>query len=175
MPQHPIFWVHVFVCPLLRRPHSACHVEQMFSLMGHIQTKDCLHLGNNNLHHLATLYPPIPCAQEPPCARTAPLVPRSNSRTTFFYHGIGFFMVLVDAGQLFRCAGQHFMCVAPPSGGTLLVSHRRTYPLRPSPLPFTGLGSPFKGLSPPFEGLGSPLKGLGPPFKGLGSPLKGVG
>ena len=60
----------------------------------------------------------------PPCPRTAlrknhPLVPRSNSRTTFLYHGIGFFMVLVDAGQLFRCAGQHFMCVAtgPPIRG----------------------------------------------------------
>ena len=76
----------------------------------------------------------------PPCLGTAlrknrPLVPRSNSCTTLFYHGIGFFMVLVDAGQLFRCAGQHFMCVAtgPPSGGTLSVSHRRTYPLTPPP------------------------------------------
>ena len=53
----------------------------------------------------------------PPCLGTAlrknrPLVPRSNSRTTFFHHRIGFFMVLVDAGQLFRCAGQHFMCLA---------------------------------------------------------------
>jgi len=44
--------------------------------------------------------------------KNRPLVPRSNSRTTFFYHGIGFFMVLVDAGQLFRCAGQPFMCIA---------------------------------------------------------------
>ena len=53
----------------------------------------------------------------PPCLGTAfrknrPLVPRSNSRTPFFYCRIGFFVVLVDAGQLFRCAGQHFMCIA---------------------------------------------------------------
>ena len=35
----------------------------------------------------------------------------------FFYQGIGFSMVLVDAGQPFRCAEQHFMCVAtgPPN------------------------------------------------------------
>ena len=40
----------------------------------------------------------------PPCLGTAlrknrTLVPLSKSRTTFFYHGIGFFMVLVDAGH----------------------------------------------------------------------------
>ena len=36
--------------------------------------------------------------------------------------GIGFFMVLVDVGQLFRCAGQHFMCVATgPSRSTCAV------------------------------------------------------
>ena len=29
----------------------------------------------------------------------------------FFYQGSGFFMFLVDVGQLFRCAGHHFMCV----------------------------------------------------------------
>ena len=54
----------------------------------------------------------------------------------FFYQGSGFFMFLVDVGQLFRCAGHHFMCVTtgPPSGGTLSVTHRRTYPLNPSPL-----------------------------------------
>ena len=59
----------------------------------------------------------LPFGTPPPPVGTAlrkngPLVLRSNSRPTFFYHGIGFFMVLVDAGQLFRCAGQHFMCVA---------------------------------------------------------------
>ena len=64
--------------------------------------------------------PPPP----PPCLGTTfrknrPLVPRSNSRATFFCHGIGLFMALVDAGQLFRCAGQHFMCIAtgPPIRG----------------------------------------------------------
>ena len=44
--------------------------------------------------------------------KNRPLVPRSNSCTPFFYQGIGVFMVLVDVGQLFRCAGHHFMCVA---------------------------------------------------------------
>ena len=37
--------------------------------------------------------------------KNRPLVLRSNSRTTFFHHRIGFFVVLVDAGQLFRCVG----------------------------------------------------------------------
>ena len=60
----------------------------------------------------------------PPCPRTTlrknqPLVPRSNSRITFFYQGSGFLMFLLDVGQLFRCAGHHFMCVAkgPPIRG----------------------------------------------------------
>ena len=35
----------------------------------------------------------------------------------FFYRGIGFFMVLVDAGQLFRCAGQHCVAMGPPIMG----------------------------------------------------------
>ena len=35
----------------VRRPCSACHVERTFSLMGHIQTKDRLHMGNNTLRH----------------------------------------------------------------------------------------------------------------------------
>ena len=76
----------------------------------------------------------------PPCLGTTlrknrPLVPRSNSRTTFFYHGIGFFMVLVDAGQLFRCAGQHFMCVAtgPPIKGDPISQSQAHIPLKPLP------------------------------------------
>ena len=53
----------------------------------------------------------------PPCLGTAlrknrPLVPRSNSRTPFFYCRVVLFVVLVDAEQLFSCAGQHFMCIA---------------------------------------------------------------
>ena len=59
----------------------------------------------------------VPYTPPPPCLGTALcknrlMVPRSNSRTTFLNHSIGFFVVLVDAGQLFRCAGQHFMCIA---------------------------------------------------------------
>ena len=51
---------------------------------------------------------PGACGEEvpppPPCPGTAlrknrPLVSRSNSRANFFYHRIGFFEVLVDAGQ----------------------------------------------------------------------------
>ena len=37
----------------------------------------------------------------------------------FFYQGSGFFMFLVDVGQLFRCTGHLFMCVTtgPPIRG----------------------------------------------------------
>ena len=76
----------------------------------------------------------------PPCLGTAlhknrPLVLRSNSRTTFLYHGIGFFMVLVDAGQLFRCAGQHFICVAtgPSIRGCPISQSQAHIPLKPLP------------------------------------------
>ena len=76
----------------------------------------------------------------PPCPRTAlrknrPLVPRSNSCTTFFDHRVGFFMVLVDAGQLFRCAQQHFMCVAtgPPIRGDPIGQSQVHIPLKPLP------------------------------------------
>ena len=72
-------------------------------------------------------YPP------PPCPRTTlrknqPLVPRSNSRITFFYQVSGFFMFLVDVGQLFRCAGHHFMCVTtgPPIRGNP-ISHSQAH------------------------------------------------
>ena len=46
-------------------------------------------------------------------------------------------MVLVDVGQGYSGVQDNISCVllrVPPSGGTLLVSHRRTYPLNPSPL-----------------------------------------
>ena len=75
------------------------------------------------------LYPP------PPVPKNRPLVPRSNSRTTFFNHRVGFFMVLVDAGQLFRYARQHFMCVAtgPPIRGDPISQSRVHIPLKPLP------------------------------------------
>ena len=82
-----------------------------------------------------TIVPP-----PPPCLGTAlrknrPLVPRSNSRTTFFYHGIRLFMVLVDVGQLFRFAGQHFMCVAtgPPIRGDPISQSQAHIPLKTPP------------------------------------------
>ena len=37
-------------------PSLLGHVERTFSLMGHIQTKDRLHMGNNTLRHLAMMY-----------------------------------------------------------------------------------------------------------------------
>ena len=80
------------------------------------------------------LLPPPPRVQEPPCARTAPWFRGGIFHITFFCQGNGFFMVLVDVGQLFRCAGQHLMCVATGPPGTLSVSHSHTYPLNPSPL-----------------------------------------
>ena len=81
-------------------------------------------------------FTPPPRVQEPPCARTAPWFRGRIFHITFFCQGNGFFMVLVDVGQLFRCA-DNISCVllrVPPSGGTLSVSHSRTYPLNPSPL-----------------------------------------
>ena len=53
----------------------------------------------------------------------------------FFYHGIGLFVVLVDAEQLFRCAGQHFMCVAmgPPIRGDPISQSQAHIPLKPLP------------------------------------------
>ena len=46
----------------------------------------------------------------------------------FFYQGSGFFMFLVDVGQLFRCAGHHFMCVTmgPPIRGDP-ISHSQAH------------------------------------------------
>ena len=86
-------------------------------------------------HQQATqVVPPPPCLGTT-LRKNCPLVPRSNCRTTFFYHSIGFFMVLVDAGQLFRCAGQHFMCVAtgPPIRGDPISQSQTHIPLKPLP------------------------------------------
>ena len=75
-----------------------------------------------------------------PCPRTTlpknrPLVPQSNSRITFFYQGSGFFMFLVDVGQLLRCAGHHFMCVTTgfPIRGDPISHSQAHIPLRPLP------------------------------------------
>ena len=44
-------------------------------------------------------------------------------------------MVLVDVGQLFRCVGQHFMCVAtgPPIRGDPISQSQSHIPLNPPP------------------------------------------
>ena len=54
----------------------------------------------------------------------------------FFYQGSGFFMFLVDVGQLFRCAGHHFMCVTtgPPIRGDPISHSQAHIPLKPLPL-----------------------------------------
>ena len=69
--------------------------------------------------------PPVPknhLAQEP--------TPGSAVKFShhFFYQGSGFFMFLVDVGQLFRCAGHHFMCVTmgPPIRGDP-ISHSQAH------------------------------------------------
>ena len=51
----------------------------------------------------------------------------------FFYQGSGFFMFLVDVGQLFRCAGHHFMCVTtgPPIRGDPMSHSQAHIPLKP--------------------------------------------
>ena len=51
----------------------------------------------------------------------------------FFNHSIGFFVVLVDEGQLFRCAGQDFMCIAWFAVfGSILTPKPK---LKPKPVP----------------------------------------
>ena len=79
--------------------------------------------------------PPPPGVQEPPCARTAPWFRGRIFHITFFCQGNGFFMVLVDVGQLFRCAGQHFMCVAmgPRIRGDPISQSQSHMPLKPPP------------------------------------------
>ena len=56
---------HTIAVFFVRRPRSACHVERTFSLMGHIQTKDRLHMGNNTLRHLAMMYVNKPTTDDP--------------------------------------------------------------------------------------------------------------
>ena len=70
-------------------------------------------------------------AQEPPPGSAVEF-----STSLFFCQGNGFFMVLVDVGQLFRCAGQHFMCVAtgPPIRGDPISQSQSHIPLKPLPL-----------------------------------------
>ena len=79
--------------------------------------------------------PPPPRVQEPPCARTAPWFRGRIFHITFFCQGNGFFMVLVDVGHLFRCAGQYFMCVAtgPPIRGDPISQSQSHIPLKPLP------------------------------------------
>ena len=74
---------------------------------------------------ITTPPPPVPknhLAQEP--------TPGSAVKFShhFFYQGSGFFIFLVDVGQLFRCAGHHFMCVTMGpyqslTGSCLLLHH----------------------------------------------------
>mmetsp|Transcript_95562 Transcript_95562/g.164813 ORF Transcript_95562/g.164813 Transcript_95562/m.164813 type:complete len:111 (+) Transcript_95562:565-897(+) len=40
----------------IRRPRSAAHVERFFSLIGHIQTSERLHMSDDTLRHLAVRY-----------------------------------------------------------------------------------------------------------------------
>ena len=109
---------------------ASCHPSFVFP---HGGGADFGYVPGVRVYRRAQVVPP------PLCLGTAlrknrPLVPRSNSRTTFFCHGIGFFMVLLDAGQLFRCAGQHFMCVAtgPPIRGDPISQSQAHIPLPPA-------------------------------------------
>ena len=67
----------------------------------------------------------------------------------FFYQGSGFFMFLVDVGQLFRCVGHHFMCVTtgPPIRGDPISHSQAHIPLKPLPPaldPFPEATSPWQ-------------------------------
>ena len=90
--------------------------------------------------------PPMPrnrLAQEPPPGSAV------EFSHNFFYQGIGFFMVLVDVGQLFRCVGHHFMCVAtgPPIMGDPISHSQAHIPLKSLPPTF----DPFPEATSPWQ------------------------
>ena len=91
----------------------------------------------NSAHFVTTVHvtPPPPLFLGTALRKNCPLVPLSNSRTSFFARVLGFFMVLVDVAQLFRCAGHHFMCVAtgPPIRGDPISHSQAHFPLKPLP------------------------------------------
>ena len=74
----------------------------------------------------------------------------------FFYQGSGFFMFLVDVGQLFRCAGHHFMCVTtgPPIRGDPISHSQAHIPLKPLPPALDPFPGPRRKFF--FRGTGLP-------------------
>ena len=99
----------------VRRPRSACHVERTFSLMGHIQTKDRLHMGNNSLRHLAMMYVNKPSLRGRGGGGDCVAV------RLLWWFGVG------CARTLSRCREQPLACALLPNTPSL--------PLPPSPLP----------------------------------------
>ena len=105
----------------------------------------------NHNYALANTYPPPPVPRNHLAQEPSPGSAVEFSHHFFFYEGIGFFMVLVDVGQLFRCVGQHFMCVAtgPHQGGALPISRSQAHiplePLPPALDPFPEATSPGQG------------------------------
>ena len=82
---------------------------------------------------LALLWP-APCPGTT-LRKNQPLVPRLNSRITFFTRVVGFscFWWMCDSYLGVQDIISCVLLRVPPSGGTLSVTHRRTYPLNPSP------------------------------------------
>ena len=75
--------------------------------------------------------------------------PTPGSAVEFSHHfsRVVFFMFLVDVGQLFRCAGHHFMCVTtgPPIRGDP-ISHPQVHiPLKPLPPASKATAAPKPG------------------------------
>ena len=103
--QHP---VRRSANPLPPSPHCHCPRHMAWAATG-LTTQPRPHAGPcahraPNVFSSVKVPPPPPVsslAQEPPPGSAVEL-----SRY-FFYRRIGFFMVVVDAGQVFRCAGQH--------------------------------------------------------------------
>ena len=123
---------------------------------------------------LGALPPPPPpsrnrLAQEPPPGSAV------EFSHHFFYDGIGFFMVLVDVGQLFRCAGHHFMCVAtgPPIRGDPISQSQRA-----GKFFFRGTGLPTvmrknQSLVPRSNFVGKTCARTAPWFRGQTLPVPG--
>ena len=93
---------------------------------GHIEEEQCTGAKE--------MYPPPPVSRNHLAQEPTPGSAVEFSHH-FFYQGSGFFMFLVDVGQLFRCTGHHFMCVTtgPPIRGDPISHSQAHIPLKPLP------------------------------------------
>ena len=119
-------------CPLLQDSSSLSH---LFWLCTHLCTSvsiaDNTPSPSDTIHTSIHMYPPPPMSRNHLAQEPTPGSAVEFSHH-FFYQGSGFFMFLVDVGQLFRCAGHHFMCVTtgPPIRGDPISHSQAHIPLK---------------------------------------------